>query len=326
MTAVVQVLPDGYPSAGDDDDTSRLQEPDASGPTSSDASRARRLCGWCEGPIRPTARIDSLYCKTLCRQAAHRFHRGRQARAAVALGRPLRVAYADPPYPKMAARYYVDHPDFAGEVDHSRLVEQLVDGYPDGWALSTSSPALRDVLALCPPEVKVAAWFRGERPTPSYSPLTAWEPVIYCGGRAYLSPVDERRVDALVHVARSRTTDPNRVVGAKPAAFLWWLFDLLGILPGDELVDLFPGSGGVARAWRYASDVASADASPPGSPDTSAEYSGDASRLTVGRHDASGLDRRGAWHRRDPWDEAFADASALAAARRDVSRGSGADG
>jgi hypothetical protein len=39
------------------------------------------------------------------------------------------------------------------------------------------------------------------------------------------------------------------VHGAKPAAFCWWLFDLLGALPGDDLVDLFPGSGGVARAW-----------------------------------------------------------------------------
>ena len=55
-------------------------------------------------------------------------------------------------------------------------------------------------------------------------------------------------------VARIRTTDPRRVVGAKPAAFCWWLFDLLGALPGDELVDLFPGSGGIGRAWRlYAS-------------------------------------------------------------------------
>jgi hypothetical protein len=40
-------------------------------------------------------------------------------------------------------------------------------------------------------------------------------------------------------------SDPSR-----PVAFCWWLFDLLGALPGDELVDLFPGSGGIGRAWR----------------------------------------------------------------------------
>ena len=47
----------------------------------------------------------------------------------------------------------------------------------------------------------------------------------------------------------------RRVVGAKPAAFCWWLFDLLGALPGDELVDLFPGSGGIGRAWRLYSSA-----------------------------------------------------------------------
>jgi hypothetical protein len=208
---------------------------------------ARRLCGWCEEPIHPACRRDAIYCTTRCRQAAHRL-KGTRA-LAVAFGRPLRLGYADPPYPGTARRYYRDHPDFAGEVDHNRLVEQLVDGFPDGWALSTSAAALPAVLASCPTSVRVAAWFRGERPTPSYRPLVAWEPVVFCGGRAYLSSIDTRRLDALVHVARPRTTDPRRVTGAKPAAFCWWLSDLLGMLPGDELVDLFPGSGGVARAW-----------------------------------------------------------------------------
>lgn len=134
-------------------------------------------------------------------------------------------------------------------MDHGDLVARLVAEFPDGWALSTSARALRRVLGLCPEGVRVAAWFRGERPALSYLPLQAWEPVIVSGGRPYLSRLEERRVDALVHVARPRLTDPGRVMGAKPATFAWWLFDLLGALPGDELVDLFPGSGGVARAW-----------------------------------------------------------------------------
>lgn len=206
-----------------------------------------RVCGWCDGSIPPGARSDAIYCKTSCRQAAHRFGKGRALR--VAAGLPLRLAYADPPYPGRAARYYSNHPDFAGEVDHHALVEQLVAEYPDGWALSTSADALPAILASCPPAVRVAAWFRGERPTCSYRPLNAWEPVVYLGGRAHPSSPAERRLDALVHVARIRTTDPRWCTGAKPAAFCWWLFDLLGALPGDELVDLFPGSGGVARAW-----------------------------------------------------------------------------
>ena len=40
-----------------------------------------------------------------------------------------------------------------------------------------------------------------------------------------------------------------KVVGQKPPTFLWWLFGVLNAQPGDQLDDLFPGSGAVARAW-----------------------------------------------------------------------------
>ena len=63
------------------------------------------------------------------------------------------------------------------------------------------------------------------------------------------SPVDGRRTDVLLAGVTARTTDPARVVGAKPAAFCGWLFQLLGARPGDEFLDVFPGSGGVTRAW-----------------------------------------------------------------------------
>lgn len=213
---------------------------------------ANRVCGWCHGPIRLQARRDSIYCEQRCRQAAHRFYRpSRLAGATLCIwpGQTRRFAYADPPYPGLAARYYADHPAFGGEVDHDELIARLASEWPDGWALSTSAAALPSLLRSCPTGTRVAAWFRGERPTASYSPLGAWEPVIYFGGRRYLAPVDARRVDALVHVARPRLTDPGRVIGAKPAAFCAWLFQLLGAMPGDELVDLFPGSGGVALSW-----------------------------------------------------------------------------
>lgn len=90
-------------------------------------------------------------------------------------------------------------------------------------------------------------------------PLQSWEAVVVAGGRQH--PSRGSRADALVHRAHPRRTDPGRVIGAKPAAFCWWLFDLLGALPGDELDDLFPGSGGVSRAWSiYTSCATSADA------------------------------------------------------------------
>jgi hypothetical protein len=53
------------------------------------------------------------------------------------------------------------------------------------------------------------------------------------------------------------------VIGAKPAAFCGWLFDLLGAQPIDTFDDLFPGSGGVSRAWaEFSCRVGIRDASP----------------------------------------------------------------
>jgi hypothetical protein len=224
-------------------------------------------------------RRDAKYCRQSCRQASHRF--GAECVARRRATEPLRLAYADPPYPGLARRYYRDHPDYAGEVDHDALLARLQAF--DGWALSTSSRALPQILALCVARglpVRVAAWFRGVRPTASAWPLPAWEPVVYVGGRRLVSR--DVAHDALIRHARPRLTDPGRVVGAKPAAFCFWLFGLMGARPGDLLVDLFPGSGGVARAWHLyeasAVDVgdgtsragpAQHDASPPGGPDAS---------------------------------------------------------
>lgn len=211
----------------------------------------RRVCAWCTGPIAAGARRDAVCCSVRCRQARHRFTRTVGQAPPVAGGHALRLAYADPPYPGKAWLYR-SHPDYAGEVDHARLIRRL--STYDGWALSTSAAALPAVLALCPPGVRVAAWHRGERPTPSRWPLNAWEPVIYHGGR----PADPshpkhalhtRRVDSLVHGISPMTTLPTRVIGTKPAAFCRWVFTLLGAAPGDTLDDLYPGSGAVTRAW-----------------------------------------------------------------------------
>lgn len=38
--------------------------------------------------------------------------------------------------------------------------------------------------------------------------------------------------------------------GAKPEGFSFWLFDVLNMKRNDEFVDLFPGSGGVMKAWK----------------------------------------------------------------------------
>jgi len=166
-----------------------------------------------------------------------------------ARGDGYRLAYADPPYPGNSARLYGTHPDYAGEVDHGELLDQLA-GF-DGWALSTSAAALPAVLGLALErelEVRVAAWLKGApRHATARFPVNGWEPVIYV-------PVASRvpglpRTDALAHGVSVLSTLPSRVVGTKPPAFCRWVFDLIGATPADELVDLFPGSGIVGRAW-----------------------------------------------------------------------------
>lgn len=204
-----------------------------------------RACDWCGDPIAADARADAVTCSKSCRQARHRFRQAVGRAEAAGAGRPIRLAYADPPYPGKAWLYR-GHPDYAGEVDHAELIGRLAAQF-DGWALSTSAEALPAVLGMCPPSVRVAAWHRGQRTAASRYPANGWEPVIYCGGRQVPG---RKRADSFVCPPSPTTTLPGRVIGAKPAAFCRWVFDLLGAEPGDEFTDLFPGSGAVGRAWR----------------------------------------------------------------------------
>ena len=217
------------------------------------ATPRRARCLWCGGKLPAGCRSDTKFCSQSHRQAHHRFGGG--AIPCPPASSPRRFTYADPPYPKLARKYYGKHPDFAGEVDHRRLLSRLqkerLAGQLDGFALSTKSDALPMVLAICErlgiADVKVGAWHCGGRHGKSYYPRDAWQPVVYAGARRILSR--RPRFNSLVYRSAARRTDPKRVTGAKPAAFCYWLFDLLGARPGDELVDLVPGSGGVMRAW-----------------------------------------------------------------------------
>lgn len=156
----------------------------------------------------------------------------------------MRFAYADPPYPGQA-HLYAGHPDFAGEVDHVELIGRLTEKYTDGWALSTSSPALRDLLPLCPASARVGAWVKPFASfKPNVNPAYAWEPVIFVGGR-------NRGKGALTTVdwVSVPITLKKGLTGAKPPAFCRWVFDLLGAEPSDEMHDLFPGTSAVGHEW-----------------------------------------------------------------------------
>ena len=95
----------------------------------------------------------------------------------------MKFAYADPPYIGQAARHYKDHKDYAGEVNHKELIDKLVSDYPDGWALSLSAPSLKQILNLCPDDVRVMIWVKPFHAWKNVTPSYGYEPVIVYGGR-----------------------------------------------------------------------------------------------------------------------------------------------
>lgn len=171
----------------------------------------------------------------------------------------MRFAYADPPYLGCCGRYDYHHPDGRcwDDLDtHRLLVERLCDDFPDGWALSLHAPSLRAILPLCPEDVRVMPWVKPFASfKPGVNPAYAWEPVIVRGGRKRGRDLPTVRdwISAPITLQRG-------LCGAKPDRFCYWLFDVLGAESGDELADLFPGSGAVSRAWaRYMADRSRGD-------------------------------------------------------------------
>lgn len=179
------------------------------------------------------------------------------------VGLTLRVAIADPPYYGCCGLYGHHHPDgrcWDDAETHRQLIARLVDEYPDGWALCCSSPSLRTLLPFCPESVRVGAWVK---PFHAYKrgvrPAYAWEPVIYAGGRntGHPPPPKGGRATTPKDWVAANITLKRGLTGAKPETFCFWLFEVLGLRPGDEMVDLFPGSGAVTEAWtRYQRQLA----------------------------------------------------------------------
>jgi hypothetical protein len=161
---------------------------------------------------------------------------------------PMRFAYADPPY-LGCGHLYADHHEHAGDCDdpewHRDLIDRLVRDFPDGWALSASSPSLATLLPMCPEETRLAAWVKPFASfKPGVNPAYAWEPVLFRGGRK------RGRSEPTVRDFHSAPITLRKgLPGAKPHTFNRWIIDLMGALPSDEFVDLFPGTDGFGAAW-----------------------------------------------------------------------------
>jgi hypothetical protein len=160
----------------------------------------------------------------------------------------MRFAYADPPYVG-CGRFYPEHPnakDFDNPERHVDLMYAMDSKY-DGWALSLSSPSLRDILKLAPRGVRVAAWVK---PFAAFKRNVriayTWEPVIFKAGRNSSkdgAPVGRDHLAENIALRKGLT-------GAKPVRFCDWVLDLLGYVKGDTVDDLFPGTHVMGRVVR----------------------------------------------------------------------------
>src|SRR5690349_17984030 len=150
----------------------------------------------------------------------------------------LIFAYADPPYVGQGRRYVEKQ-----EVDQEKLVKRLVSEYPDGWALSLSSPSLQQIIAYCPSDVRVMAWVKPFAAfKPNVNPAYAWEPVIVRGGRKR-----DRWEPTVRDWVSANITLKKGLVGAKPEPFCEWILNVLNVQTGDQLDDLYPGTGVMTR-------------------------------------------------------------------------------
>lgn len=159
----------------------------------------------------------------------------------------MKFAYADPPYLGMGAKMY-KRPEWDQPETHAALIERLGTEFPDGWAMSCSTPSLRVILPMCPEDCRVAAWvkpFASFRP--NVKPAYAWEPVIFRGGRP------RTRKDETWHDWHSENITMRRgFQGAKPPGFAQWIVRLLNadVNKCDTITDLFHGSGAMLGVWR----------------------------------------------------------------------------
>ena len=177
----------------------------------------------------------------------------------------MRFAYADPPYLGCCGLYGHFHKEPYGCWDdfeaHLILVQHLTDRYPDGWALSASSPSLRTILPMCPPDVRIGAWCKTFSAfKKGVRPAYAWEPVIFWRGRnpntghphAPPEKGGKQNTPKDFHEVKdggilAPITLKKGLTGAKPESVCEWVLDLLNVQPGDEVVDVFPGTGVMGR-------------------------------------------------------------------------------
>lgn len=173
----------------------------------------------------------------------------------------MKFCYADPPYLGCCSKYNHYHPDGLCWDDantHWLLIERLVREFPDGWALSAASSSLKTLLVACPDDIRIGSWVK---PFCAFKkgvrPCYAWEPVIYRGGRnpsnghSHPPPVKGGQQTTPKDFIAESITLRKGLTGAKPEKVCEWILDLLNVQVGDEVADLFPGTGIMTRTAEF---------------------------------------------------------------------------
>lgn len=165
----------------------------------------------------------------------------------------MKFAFSDSPYLGCCSYYGHNHGDGSRPFDggcwndvstHAKLIDWLVAEYPDGCAMSASSPSLLDLAPFLKPHgFRIGAWVKPFASwKPGINPGYCWEAVLFRGGRRR-----ERTEDTVRDFVSANITLEKGTPGAKPPAFCSWVLDLIGWQPGDVFDDVFPGSGAFAR-------------------------------------------------------------------------------
>lgn len=179
----------------------------------------------------------------------------------------MRFAYADPPYLGCCNKYGHHHQYPYGCWDdwrtHNMLIRDINARFPDGWALSLSSTSLQTILGLCPEDVRVGVWCKTFSAfKKGVRPAYAWEPIIFRGGRnpnhghPHAPPEKNGKQNTPKDFFETWDQDggilapitmKKGLTGAKPEAVCEWILDLLNVQAGDEVEDVFPGTGVMGR-------------------------------------------------------------------------------
>jgi hypothetical protein len=186
------------------------------------------------------------------------------------MGQRLKLAIADPPYLGRASTWYGStmgksqlsikqggtsktgykpadyHPEshLWDDIEtHRNLINRLENDY-DGFALCLAHDNLQQLLPLFKTKVKICIWHKWILPSGS-SITNNYEPVIIKVPKNRRAAVKGLTTP---DVLTCQKREGRGFAGRKPKAFTHWILDLLQYQDGDEVDDLFNGSGAVIES------------------------------------------------------------------------------